>query len=150
MLTLRDGKIVDMQGCATRQQAERFARRRPGFTSRQLKTEQFRDLPAYGIGRDDLYDDADELRAHGSSRRARGLSASTATRRSAGSRNRRGSHGRGDETRQVAMRNSARRASGRQATAPGTRASTGRSGSMIFARCWRLGASRLGSGSGTG
>lgn len=28
VLTLRDGKIVDMQGCATRRQAERFARRR--------------------------------------------------------------------------------------------------------------------------
>lgn len=27
VLTLRDGKIVDMQGCATRRQAERFARR---------------------------------------------------------------------------------------------------------------------------
>lgn len=27
ILTLRDGKIVDMQGCATRRQAERFARR---------------------------------------------------------------------------------------------------------------------------
>jgi hypothetical protein len=30
VLTLRDGKIVDMQGCATRRQAERFARRRRG------------------------------------------------------------------------------------------------------------------------
>jgi hypothetical protein len=28
VLTLRDGKIVDMQGCATRREAERFARRR--------------------------------------------------------------------------------------------------------------------------
>ena len=28
VLTLRDGKIVDMQGCASRRQAERFARRR--------------------------------------------------------------------------------------------------------------------------
>lgn len=28
VLTLRDGKIVDLQGCATRRQAERFARRR--------------------------------------------------------------------------------------------------------------------------
>lgn len=28
VLTVRDGKIVDMQGCATRRQAERFARRR--------------------------------------------------------------------------------------------------------------------------
>ena len=28
VLTLRDGKIVDMQGCATRRQAERFAHRR--------------------------------------------------------------------------------------------------------------------------
>jgi hypothetical protein len=27
VLTLRDGKIVDMQGCATRRQAERFAGR---------------------------------------------------------------------------------------------------------------------------
>jgi hypothetical protein len=27
VLTLRDGKIVDMQGCTTRRQAERFARR---------------------------------------------------------------------------------------------------------------------------
>ena len=26
VLTLRDGKIIDMQGCATRRQAERFAR----------------------------------------------------------------------------------------------------------------------------
>jgi hypothetical protein len=26
VLTIRDGKIVDMQGCATRQHAERFAR----------------------------------------------------------------------------------------------------------------------------
>lgn len=26
VLTLRNGKIVDMQGCATRRQAERFAR----------------------------------------------------------------------------------------------------------------------------
>lgn len=26
-LTLRDGKIIDMQGCATPRQAERFARR---------------------------------------------------------------------------------------------------------------------------
>ena len=28
VLTIRDGKIVDMQGCATRREAERFARRR--------------------------------------------------------------------------------------------------------------------------
>jgi hypothetical protein len=28
VLTIRDGQIVDMQGCATRRQAERFARRR--------------------------------------------------------------------------------------------------------------------------
>ena len=28
VLTLRDGKIVDMQGCACRREAERFARRR--------------------------------------------------------------------------------------------------------------------------
>jgi hypothetical protein len=28
VLTLRHGKIVDMQGCANRRQAERFARRR--------------------------------------------------------------------------------------------------------------------------
>ena len=27
VLTVRDGKIVDMQGCATRREAERFARR---------------------------------------------------------------------------------------------------------------------------
>ena len=27
VLTLRDGKIVDMQGCASRRDAERFARR---------------------------------------------------------------------------------------------------------------------------
>ncbi|HEX6491705.1 MAG TPA: hypothetical protein VF002_10100 [Gaiellaceae bacterium] len=27
VLTLRDGKIIDMQGCATRRHAERFARR---------------------------------------------------------------------------------------------------------------------------
>ena len=27
VLTLRDGKITDMHGCATRRQAERFARR---------------------------------------------------------------------------------------------------------------------------
>lgn len=27
VLTIRDGKIVDMQGCSTRRQAERFARR---------------------------------------------------------------------------------------------------------------------------
>jgi hypothetical protein len=27
VLTIRDGKIVDMQGCASRRQAERFARR---------------------------------------------------------------------------------------------------------------------------
>jgi len=27
VLTLRDGKIVDMQGCKTRREAERFARR---------------------------------------------------------------------------------------------------------------------------
>jgi hypothetical protein len=27
VLTLRDGKIVDMQGCASRRAAERFARR---------------------------------------------------------------------------------------------------------------------------
>ena len=27
VLTLRDGKIVDMQGCASRREAERFARR---------------------------------------------------------------------------------------------------------------------------
>lgn len=27
VLTLRGGKIIDMQGCATRRQAERFARR---------------------------------------------------------------------------------------------------------------------------
>jgi hypothetical protein len=26
VLTVRDGKIVDMQGCASRRQAERFAR----------------------------------------------------------------------------------------------------------------------------
>jgi hypothetical protein len=28
VLTIRDGKIVDMQGCATRREAERFARQR--------------------------------------------------------------------------------------------------------------------------
>jgi len=28
VLTVRDGKVIDMQGCATRRQAERFARRR--------------------------------------------------------------------------------------------------------------------------
>jgi len=28
VLTLRDGKIADIQGCASRRQAERFARRR--------------------------------------------------------------------------------------------------------------------------
>ena len=28
VLTLRDGKIVDMQGCTSRRQAERYARRR--------------------------------------------------------------------------------------------------------------------------
>ena len=28
VLTLRDGKIVDMQGCSSRREAERFARRR--------------------------------------------------------------------------------------------------------------------------
>jgi hypothetical protein len=28
VLTLRDGKIIDMQGCTSRRQAERFARRR--------------------------------------------------------------------------------------------------------------------------
>jgi len=28
VLTIRDGKIVDLQGCETRRQAERFARRR--------------------------------------------------------------------------------------------------------------------------
>jgi len=27
MLTVREGKIVDMQGCASRREAERFARR---------------------------------------------------------------------------------------------------------------------------
>lgn len=27
VLTVRDGKIVDMQGCASRREAERFARR---------------------------------------------------------------------------------------------------------------------------
>jgi len=27
VLTLRDGKIVDLQGCASRREAERFARR---------------------------------------------------------------------------------------------------------------------------
>ena len=27
VLTLRDGKIVDMQGCSSRREAERFARR---------------------------------------------------------------------------------------------------------------------------
>jgi hypothetical protein len=27
VLTIRDGKIVDMQGCASRREAERFARR---------------------------------------------------------------------------------------------------------------------------
>lgn len=30
VLEVRDGKIVDMQGCATRREAERFARRRRG------------------------------------------------------------------------------------------------------------------------
>jgi hypothetical protein len=30
VLTLREGKIVDMQGCPTRRQAERFAHRRRG------------------------------------------------------------------------------------------------------------------------
>lgn len=29
VLTIRDGKIVDLQGCETKRQAERFARRRP-------------------------------------------------------------------------------------------------------------------------
>lgn len=28
VLTVRDGKIVDMQGCSSRREAERFARRR--------------------------------------------------------------------------------------------------------------------------
>jgi hypothetical protein len=28
VLTVRDGKIIDMQGCANRRQAERFARRK--------------------------------------------------------------------------------------------------------------------------
>ena len=28
VLTLREGKIIDMQGCETRRQAERFARRK--------------------------------------------------------------------------------------------------------------------------
>jgi hypothetical protein len=28
VLTIRDGKIVDMQGCRSRREAERFARRR--------------------------------------------------------------------------------------------------------------------------
>jgi hypothetical protein len=28
VLTIRDGKIVDLQGCETRRQAERFARRK--------------------------------------------------------------------------------------------------------------------------
>jgi hypothetical protein len=28
VLTVRDGKIIDMQGCSSRRQAERFARRR--------------------------------------------------------------------------------------------------------------------------
>ena len=28
VITLRDGKIADMQGCASRREAERFARRR--------------------------------------------------------------------------------------------------------------------------
>ena len=28
VLTLRDGKIIDMQGCASRREAERFAHRR--------------------------------------------------------------------------------------------------------------------------
>ena len=28
VLTIRNGKIVDMQGCATRREAERFAKRR--------------------------------------------------------------------------------------------------------------------------
>jgi hypothetical protein len=28
VLTIRDGKIVDMQGCKSRREAERFARRR--------------------------------------------------------------------------------------------------------------------------
>lgn len=28
VLTIRDGKIADMQGCRTREEAERFARRR--------------------------------------------------------------------------------------------------------------------------
>jgi len=32
VLTLRDGKIVDMQGCATRKHAERFARRKRGVS----------------------------------------------------------------------------------------------------------------------
>jgi hypothetical protein len=27
VVTLRDGKIIDMQGCASRREAERFARR---------------------------------------------------------------------------------------------------------------------------
>lgn len=28
VLTIRDGKIIDMQGCASRREAERFVRRR--------------------------------------------------------------------------------------------------------------------------
>lgn len=32
VLTIRDGKIVDLQGCATRRDAERFARRRGRLT----------------------------------------------------------------------------------------------------------------------
>jgi len=29
VVTFRDGKIVDLQGCSSRREAERFARRRP-------------------------------------------------------------------------------------------------------------------------
>ena len=44
-----------------------------GFTPRQLRPEQFRDLPAYGIGLDDVYDDAEELRARLESARPRAV-----------------------------------------------------------------------------
>jgi hypothetical protein len=57
-----------------------------GFTSRQLRPDEFRDLPSYGIGLDDVYDNPGALRERLESARPRAVcfNSSEALRRFAG------------------------------------------------------------------
>ena len=66
--SLRRGQYyADPTNCFYRHLAE------AGFTPRQLRPGEFRDLPGYGIGLDDVYDDADELHARLESARPRAV-----------------------------------------------------------------------------